>query len=83
MGLFEILLCQRRSKNTTVTPVIINARMNWIGAFSRKPGEIVLVTVVQYEVRVNMVVAEEVTVRSVVQIDVAVVRVVQVIQLLT
>jgi len=65
-----------------IAPINATAIVDWVNISSRGLGVIVLVTVVQYDVRVDMVVAEGITVWRVVQIVVLAVKTVHVVQLL-
>ena len=72
----------RKSGMARIAPINATAIVDWMDISSRGLGVIVLVTVVQYDVRVDMVVAEGITVWMVVQIVVLVVKTVHVVQLL-
>jgi len=72
----------RKSGMARIAPINATAIVDWMNISSRGLGVIVLVTVVQYDVRVDMVVAEGITVWMVVQIVVLVVKTVHVVQLL-
>jgi len=63
------------------TPINTNAIVGWVNISPRGLGVIVLVTIVQYEVRVDTVIVEGMTVGKIVQIVVLAVKVVQVAQL--
>ena len=72
----------RKSGMARIAPINATAIVDWVNVSSRGLGVIVLVTVVQYEVRVDIVDTEEVTVWKVVEIVVLVVKTVHVVQVL-